>query len=51
MSKHKGNIVDPWDVLNNEGADAIRWYLFTVTPPWIPRRFSRNAVSIRFKNF
>lgn len=51
MSKHKGNIVDPWDVLNNEGADAIRWYLFTVTPPWIPRRFSRNAVSISIKNF
>jgi len=51
MSKHKGNIVDPWDVLNNEGADAIRWYLFTVTPPWIPRRFSRNAVSISLKNF
>lgn len=51
MSKHKGNIVDPWDVLNNEGADAIRWYLFTVTPPWIPRRFSRNAVNISLKNF
>ena len=51
MSKHKGNIIDPWDVLNNEGADAIRWYLFTVTPPWIPRRFSRNAVSISLKNF
>lgn len=51
MSKHKGNIVDPWDVLNNEGADAIRWYLFTVSPPWIPRRFSRNAVSISLKNF
>lgn len=51
MSKHKGNIVNPWDVLNNEGADAIRWYLFTVTPPWIPRRFSRNAVSISLKNF
>lgn len=51
MSKHKGNIVNPWEVLNSEGADAIRWYLFTVTPPWIPRRFSKNTVSIAIKNF
>jgi isoleucyl-tRNA synthetase len=51
MSKHKGNIVNPWEVLDSEGADAIRWYLFTVTPPWIPRRFSKNTVSIAIKNF
>ncbi len=51
MSKHKGNIVNPWEVLNSEGADAIRWYLFTVTPPWIPRRFSKNTVSVAIKNF
>lgn len=51
MSKHKGNIVNPWEVLDSEGADAIRWYLFTVTPPWIPRRFSKNTVSVSIKNF
>jgi len=51
MSKHKGNIVDPWEVLNNEGADAFRWYLFTVTPPWMPRRFSRETVEVSLRNF
>ena len=51
MSKHKGNVVDPWDVLNNEGADAFRWYLFTVTPPWVPRRFSREMVEVSLRNF
>lgn len=51
MSKHKGNIVDPWEVLNNEGADAFRWYLFTVSPPWLPRRFSREMVEVSLRNF
>jgi len=51
MSKHKGNIVDPWEVLNNEGADAFRRYLFTVTPPWMPRRFSREMVEVSLRNF
>lgn len=44
MSKSKGNIVDPWDVLNTHGADAFRWYLYTSGPPGEPRRFSKDLV-------
>ena len=44
MSKSKGNMVDPWDVLNAHGADAFRWYLFTSGPPGEPRRFSKDLV-------
>ena len=44
MSKSKGNIVDPWDVLNAHGADAFRWYLYTASPPGEPRRFSTELV-------
>ncbi|HVU14478.1 MAG TPA: isoleucine--tRNA ligase [Phototrophicaceae bacterium] len=44
MSKSKGNIVNPWDVLNKHGADAFRWYLFTSGPPGEPRRFSIDLV-------
>ena len=45
MSKHKGNVVDPWDVLNNQGADAVRWYFYSTSAPWIPNRFSNDAVN------
>ncbi len=45
MSKHKGNVVDPWTVLNKQGADAVRWYFYTNSAPWIPSRFSEEAVS------
>ena len=44
MSKSKGNAVEPWDVLNAEGADALRWYLSTTSPPWTPTRFDRDGV-------
>lgn len=44
MSKSKGNIVDPWDVLNRHGADAFRWYLYTSSPPGDARRFSVDLV-------
>jgi isoleucyl-tRNA synthetase len=44
MSKSKGNIVDPWEVLNVHGADAFRWYLYTSAPPGEPRRFSVDLV-------
>ncbi len=44
MSKSKGNIVDPWEVLNKHGADAFRWYLYTSSPPGEPRRFSTDLV-------
>jgi isoleucyl-tRNA synthetase len=39
MSKHLGNVVDPWTLLNKQGADALRWFLFTSSSPWFPRRF------------
>jgi isoleucyl-tRNA synthetase len=44
MSKSKGNTVEPWDVLNEDGADALRWYLVTTSPPWSPTRFDRDGV-------
>ncbi len=45
MSKHKGNVVDPWTVLDKQGADAVRWYFYTGSAPWIPSRFGEEAVS------
>ena len=45
MSKHKGNVVNPWDVLDNQGADAVRWYFYSASAPWIPNRFHGDAVS------
>jgi isoleucyl-tRNA synthetase len=51
MSKSLGNIVDPWDVLDNHGADAFRWYLYTATPPGQPRRFSVELVHEVVRSF
>ena len=45
MSKHKGNVVDPWSVLDKQGADAVRWYFYTSSAPWLPSRFYEDAVS------
>jgi len=45
MSKHKGNVVDPWTVLDKQGADAVRWYFYTSSAPWLPSRFYPEAVS------
>ncbi len=45
MSKHKGNVLDPWEMLNTRGADAVRWYFYTGSAPWLPSRFSGEAVS------
>ncbi len=44
MSKHKGNVVDPWSVLDKQGADAVRWYFYTASAPWLPSRFYEEAV-------
>ena len=45
MSKHKGNVVDPWTVLNAQGADAVRWFFYNNAAPWLPNRFYSEAVA------
>ena len=45
MSKSKGNAVDPMDALNQHGADAIRWYFYENSAPWLPNRFHDKAVT------
>ena len=45
MSKHKGNVVDPYTVLDKQGADAVRWHFYTSSAPWLPSRFYEDAVS------
>ena len=44
MSKHLGNVVDPMAMLNKYGADALRWYFYTTSAPWLPTRFSEKSV-------
>jgi len=51
MSKSRGNAVEPWSLLEKYGADATRWYLLAVSPPWMPTRFDEDGlkeVSSRF---
>lgn len=45
MSKSKGNAVDPFDALKTHGADAIRWYFYINSAPWLPNRFHDKAVT------
>ncbi len=51
MSKHKGNVVSPWDVLDNQGADAIRWFFFVNSAPWLPCRFDIEQVNETQRKF
>ena len=51
MSKTRGNVVSPWDVINQHGADAVRWYLYTASPPGQERRFSADLVKDVVRSF
>ena len=51
MSKHIGNVVNPWDVLNKQGSDAVRWYFYSNSAPWLPNRFHDEAVSESQRKF
>ena len=51
MSKHKGNVVDPWSVLDVQGADAVRWYFYSASAPWLPSRFAAENVSESQRKF
>ncbi len=51
MSKHLGNVVDPFEVLNSVGADATRWHFYTTSAPWLPTRFSTKDVEETQRKF
>lgn len=51
MSKSRGNTVDPWTILDEQGADAMRWYMFTASTPWAQRTFKLEGVDEALKKF
>ena len=51
MSKSKGNVVDPWDHFNREGADASRWYMVSAGAPWSPLKFDPAGVRETYARF
>ena len=51
MSKSRGNVLAPWEVIEQNGADAMRWYLYTASPPGQERRFSSDLVAEVLRNF
>jgi isoleucyl-tRNA synthetase len=51
MSKSRGNTVNPWDAVADHGADAVRWYLITVSNPWVPKRYDADGVREASRRF
>jgi isoleucyl-tRNA synthetase len=51
MSKTRGNAVEPWKMIEKYGADATRWYLLAVSPPWTPTRFDEDGLKDVFAKF
>ena len=51
MSKSKGNIVDPWEIINKYGADVVRWYFYTVNPPGEPKKFDEADLGKTYRKF
>jgi isoleucyl-tRNA synthetase len=51
MSKSRGNVANPWDVIGAEGADAVRWYLITSSNPWLPKRYDPEGVKESARKF
>jgi isoleucyl-tRNA synthetase len=51
MSKSVGNVVDPWKIFESSGADALRWYLITVSQPWLPKKFDEQGVQDVVRKF
>lgn len=51
MSKHLGNVIDPMEIIGEFGADAIRWFFYTSSAPWVPVRFSKDDVAETQRKF
>ena len=51
MSKARGNVVDPWRIMDNQGVDALRWYMFTASPPGNVKRFAADQVTEVMRKF
>ena len=51
MSKSKGNVIDPWSIIDTRGADALRWYLFSAGSPWSTRRVSEDGIDDAARRF